>query len=498
MSPFWPGFTDGAYTMRSAAIDNEACINLYPETVDSQSSPKRAVLYGTPGLFSQVTAADAISRGMFSQDGRHFTVIGATLYELTITGSAPAGTLVVQLTSRGTVANNSSLVYFASNGAGGNQLAISSAGSLYMFNLSSNTLSAAISLPLTNAAGPVVFLNSYFLLLEVNSLKVWFSAFEDGTSWDGLDYFTRSNTSDNLVGMVAWHDYVRVFGSKTSEFFYNVGEADNPFLPYPGSITMDGAVGATTIAVIGDSIVWLSRNEHNVVRMLQATFGASKIISTPAVEFALAGYTSVTDSEVLVYEQEGHPFAIWTFPTADVAWAFDLREGKWHQRLGWNNVTCSYYRWRARGCCAPGGGSQAVLVGDYVTGDIHLLSLDRFDDNGTLIRRQRRAPYVSDENQWLFLDQVELGIQSGVGLASGVGVNATLNFHVSRDSGQTYSPNVPASMGLAGATKHRAIWRRLGRARADRLVIDISQTDPVRTVWGPGLWIRATPGSGAL
>jgi len=44
----------------------------------------------------------------------------------------------------------------------------------------------------------------------------------------------------------------------------------------------------------------------------------------------------------------------------------------------------------------------------------------------------------------------------------------------------------------------RAIWRRLGRARADQLVLEVSQTDAVRAVWGPGLWLRITQGSEQL
>lgn len=492
----WPDFIGGSNMVRSQNMDLEATINLYQETIGGTGNAKQKVLYGTPGLVPQITAGTIVCRGMFSQDGRTFAVIGNILYELTIV-PPPAYPNVTALTNRGTLANDGSKVYFASNGQGGNQLAISSAGNLYIFGLLTNVLSAAIVLPLVNPAGQVAFLNSFFLLVETSSLKVFFSAFEDGTSWNALDFFARSNRSDNVVGMQVIHDVIRVFGSRTSEIFYNVGDPNNPFLPYPGSLTEDGAVNAASIGLLNDSVVWLSRNEQNVSRFMRASgTGPPQVLSTPAIDVALASYATVTDAEILVYQQEGHTFAIWTFSTADQTWAFDDRENTWHERARWDNTGSQFHQWRARGCCAPG--SQMILVGDAITGDIYNLSLDRFDDNCTLLKRLRRAPYLSAENQWLFIDQIELGMQGGVGTASGAGVNANVNLRVSKDSGNTYSAVRSASMGTIGNWNARAIWRRLGRVRSDRLVLEVSQTDPVRAVWGPGLWIRSAPGTAEL
>jgi hypothetical protein len=198
----------------------------------------------------------------------------------------------------------------------------------------------------------VLFLNGYFLLLEQASLKVWFSELEDGTLWNALDFFARSNTADNVIGMVALHDQIKLFGSKTAEIYYNAGEADNPFLPYQGSISQDGAVSRFAVKTLGESILWVSKNECDVVRAMRAGSGEATVISTPAVEFAWASYSTTADVEMDCYEQEGHPFAIFTFPTADATWVYDLREAQWHQRSRWDGTTD--HRWRVRGICAPG------------------------------------------------------------------------------------------------------------------------------------------------
>jgi len=399
----WQAFVGPSYTTRSANLDTEATFNLYPETIESKDNPKKSYLIGTPGLTSLGTWNPSPSggvglspacRGMFSQDGRTFAVVTATLYELTLTGSGP--TLAVSTVSRGAILTDDGLpVFFASNGAGGNQLAIVSNGKLFIFNLTTNILTGPITLPLTNRAGPVLFLNGYFLLMEVGTIKVWFSELEDGTLWNALDFFARSNTSDFAIGMVVLHDQVKLFGSKTAEIYYNAGEADNPFLPYPGSISMDGAVSQFAIKVLGESIVWVAKNEWDVLRAMRAGSGEATVISTPAVEFAWASYTTTSDVELEVYEQEGHPFAVFNFPIADATWVYDLREAQWHQRSRWDGTTD--HRWRVRGICAPG--KQVLLCGDYTTTDIYTLSLDVFTEtSGSVvgsIHRLRRAPYIS-------------------------------------------------------------------------------------------------------
>jgi hypothetical protein len=504
----WPQFVDGSYTTRSANIDAEATLNLYKETVDSASNPKKAYLIGTPGITYKQTAFILASggtglspgcRGLWTQNGRTFGVFADTLNELTLTGTG--ATLAMTVTSRGSVGQDGLPVFFASNGSGspgGNQLAISSNGALYILNLATNILTGPIVTPLTNPAGPVLFLNGYFLLHELNTLKVWFSELEDGTLWNALDWFARSNTSDNFVGMVALHDQIKVFGTKTGELYYNAGEADNPFLPYPGSVSMDGAVSRFAIKVLGESIIWAAKNEWDVIRAMRAGSGEATVISTPAVEYAWGQYTTTSDLEMEAYEQEGHPFAVFTFPTADATWIYDLREASWHQRTRWDGVVD--HRWRVRGICAPG--LQVLLVGDYLQQSVGVLSLDVFaettftGDPGTAIHRLRRAPYVAAENQLLFLDEVELGLQPGVGTA--LTPAPTVNLRVSRDFGTTYTALITAAIGAAGAALTRAIWRRLGRSRADRLVLEVSQTDRVRCVWGPGLHLRVTPGSGQL
>lgn len=483
--PLMPTFIGGAYQSRFPDLANEALINLYLETTQSSGAPKRAALLGTPGLRSLLTVTDASCRGQFSQDGRVWAVIGTTLYEV-FPASATA-------TARGSVANDGHPVTFASNGRGGDQLAVCAGGFLYILATTTHTLTGPISLPFAQAV-MVGFLDGYFLLLQQGTPTIWFSALEDGTSWDALDFVTRSHVSDTLVGFTIVGGRLWAFGSSTSEVFYDTGNADTPFAPYPGSVLPWGAVGPWAIAQHGLTIAWLAQNGQSTRTVMAVTFGAAPTaVSTPAIDLALNRAATLDDVEANAYQQEGHAFVLFTVPATGETWALDLGEKTWHQRQAWTDG--AFTRWRARGLCAIDG---QVLAGDYETGDLYTLALDAYDDNGAVLRRLRRAPYLSAENQWLFLDAVELGMEAGVGIGSGHGLDPQVMLRVSKDGGHTYGPVLMAPLGPQGTYGGRAIWRRIGRARSDRLLIEVSQTDPVQAAWGPGLWLTAQAGSGQL
>lgn len=484
----WPQFLGGAYRSRSAAMAGETCINLYLETIEDDADAKKAMLLGTPGRSLLCTVDQFGTRGGFQQDGQRWFVVGAVLYEAFFNTATTI--------ARGIVKNDGAPVTFACNGKGGEQLAICSAGELRILNLLTNALSAPISLPFSNPV-MVDYIGGYFLLLQANSPIVWFSAIEDGTSWNGADFFARSETSDNLVGIKVFVNRIWCLGSQTGELFYNSGDATNPFQPYPGTVMQEGLVSPWAMAIMGESLAWVATDAVGRNRMVTASAPQPQVISTPAISYALAQYETIADVEVLAYEQEGHPFVAWTFPSAGVTWCYDGRTQLWHQRQDWDSVHGTYLRWGARGLVADG---SVIVVGEANTNRLCLLDLDTYTDAGAIIRRERRAPYLSEENQYIFLDSVELGIESGVGLATGApeDVDPQVMLRASGDSGHTWHPVVMAPLGKMGHFHEVAIWQQLGRHRADRLLLEVSQTAAVKTAWGPGAWIRATPGSGML
>lgn len=478
--PAWPEFVGGFYTARSPNIANQLAVNIYTETIEVSGAAKQRFIYGTPGTVTRATAATAGGRGCFEQDGVLLAVVGAVLYDVDPVTFVP--------TALGTIIDDGNPVSFASNGLGGDQIGMVGGGQLKVLDTTTMTLSAAIALPFSDPV-QIVFIDGYALINERDTPKVWFSALEDMTTWDALDFFTRSGSSDNIVSLQLLRDRIVPIGSKTTTLFYDSGDADTPFLPYPGSVMPYGAVSAWAAWVHKDVVYWVAQGDNSSPCVVSFSGGTAQIVSPPPIAKILASASTLTDAEMLVYTQEEHTFVTVTCPALGVGgqtWCYDVREKEWHQRGPWDPDQGDFLRWRARGACAVGG---QIVVGDFETGAISTLDLDVQEDV-----RLRRAPYLSPENAVVGFSAFELGIQAGVGTsAAGQGHDPTVTLRLSRDSGHTWESAGTSTLGQVGEYAECAIWTMLGQVRLDRLVIEVSQSDPVRCVWSAP-WLRITSG----
>lgn len=483
-------FIGGFYQTRSPYAGIDKAVNIFTEKRIVPGSPVEDWIYGTPGLKFNATVASNACRGWFSQDGQTWVVVGAGLYEQTA-----AATYV----SRGAIPDDGLPVTFASNGDGGSQLAIVGGGQVNVLDLLTNTLTTAV-LPFSNPV-MIVFQDGYGLVNERDTPKTWFSALEDFLTWDALDFFARSVTSDDTVAMAVTRDRLFVIGSKTTTQYYDSGDADNPWQPYPGTTMQVGAITWTGVVVYNDVVYMLAMSPKGEPRIIQFRADASvQILSTPPIVDWLSACTTLTTTEMMVYEQNNHPFVVVTCPASPDeirTYHCDLAEqNTWAARAGFRASDGTYTRWRARGITAT---NQQVYVGDYETGDLYTLDLETYTDNGTTIRRERIAPLLSGEPQWLFIRQAELMAQVGVGLATGntEDTDPEIEFQISRDVGQTWVSAGLARLGKLGEYVTRPIWRNLGRARADRVGLRLIQTAAVKCAWGP-LSLTTENGTGRL
>lgn len=487
--PLLDAFCGGAYQALSATFAADMQVNLYLETRRIEGSQKTRVLYGTPGRVAVVSGSSGFCRGSFTQDSLSLTVIGSTLYQFT----AAAGSL----TSLGSISNDGFPVSFASNGTGGDQVAIVGGNELKILDTATMTLSAAIVLPFS---GPVMvaFIDGYFLINQRNSPIVWFSNLEDGTTWDALDFFTRSGTSDNIVAIGVATSRVWCFGSQTTTLFYDSGDADTPFVPYPESTRQIGLVNAYALSAKTDIFTWLATDQTGRVYVNRASGDPTgQAVSTPPIEEFLARCTTLETARSLSYSDTGHIF--WALSCPDTeddvkCYVWDDVERQWHARADWDPVLGRFTDWTAREVIQI---DNTIYIGDAVEPTIYRLEQTAYDDDGGILKAVRRVPYLSAENQWLFLDQIELGAEVGVGLVTGQGDDPVVELRLSRDAGQTWISAGFASLGRLGEYVTRVIWRRLGRVRGDRLVLEIGMTDPVKRAF-LGLWVRPQTGTGQL
>jgi len=298
-----------------------------------------------------------------------------------------------------------------------------------------------------------------------------------------LSYGNKDGAPDNLVSIIVDHREVYLMGEESSEVWVDAGTFPFPFQRIPGTSTQHGIVAKFSVARLGNSFAYLSRNIRGQAQIMMMNGYIPQRISTHAVENTLVNQY-VQDAVAFTYQLEGHEVYVISFPTIDITWAYDFTTSMWHKWL-WCDNTNTYHRCRAN-CSAVF--QNMVLVGDWQNGQIYELDPNNYTDNGQNIRRLRRAPHLVTDLQRQFFDEFQIQFQPGVG-TTGVSlptdVTKTTTYpqamlRWSNDGGSTWSREYWVTIGQEGKYKNRAIWRRMGTAR-DR-VYEVVVTDPVNAV----------------
>ena len=471
----FPGFVGPSYQLQSLNAGVERCVNLYAEKMEVPGADPAWTYYGTPGLTLLLTCPDAPIRAQYFLNGRAFAVAGAGLYETT------SGAAVFL----GAVLNDGQPASMASNGVAGGQLFVVSGGSGYILTLTTNAFAviAAAGFP-TGTAMQAGFLDGYFLVLAPTKFQV--SALEDGTTWPAAQVAQRSIAADSWVSMLVLPRFVWLFGTQTSEVWYDVG-ATFPFAPLGNVLVPHGIAAIWSAAPVDNSVAWLARNVDGDRMVLLADQYVPKRISTHAVETALMTCADVSDFLGFSYQEQGHNFYLLTSRANKMTWAYDAATGLWHERGWWNTTTGEYEAIRARNHIAPFG---QHWVGDRETGAIYQQALGTYTEAGIAIRSLRRFPHLIAELNRMYYSSLQLNFQPGTGLVDGTDPQIMLRW--SDDGGYTWSNESWLSGGLMGQMSTRAIWRRLGYGR--NRVFEIVQTTNVKRAW-LAAYLNAQPGT---
>jgi hypothetical protein len=473
----YPGFIGVSDKTQSVTANPEETINWYYES-QPQHAKNTAALYPTPGFSVWVASGASIAQGraLFSENGRTFGVMGKDYGELTVSTTG-----VNTFTRYGFVSYDTNQAQIVTNGSNANQAFVASGTNGYLHDLATNTLTQE----LTGDCGMVGMLDGYFAVLDPLTSTMRISGLNDGTTWDPLQFVSRSSAPDNWVAMAIVAPDIWLIGSKTGDIWYDAGTFPFPFAPRTGLSYKYGIVAPFTLKASGASLFWLSRNDDGGGIVVRTRGYSPTPVSDAAVETAIASYErdfTITDAEAFVYQEEGHTFYILHFPTAKVTWAYDIEENKWAKRSYWNPRTMMDEPWRARVHTYAFG---KHLTADFTTANICTMSITiGTEADGSAIRRTRIAPGIFDQKQQIPIRNMEIYLQSGLGVKEGAASDATVlgsdpqvMFTTSDDGGNTWGNERSISAGKIGQFKRRLRMWRMGvpRDRVNKMVV----TDPI-------------------
>ena len=354
-----------SYVARSVNAADARMVNLFPEIVP-EAGKEPGFLNRAPGLKFLANMGDGPIRGLWQFGGYGYAVSGEVLYRVdSLWNVFPLGT----------VSGSSGPVSMSDNGT---QLFVACNGPSFIYN--SLTLQfKQIDDPDFPGAVTVGYLDGYFVFNEPNSQRIWITSLLDGTSIDPLDFASAEGSPDGLVSILVDHREAWLFGTNSVEVWYDSGAADFPLSPVQGAFNEVGCIAAFSVAKLDNGIFWLGADARGKGIVYRANGYTAQRVSTHAVEWQIQQYGNLSDAIAYTYQQDGHPFYVLIFPSANTTWVFDVATSLWHERAAFING--SFTRHRSNCQMAFGG---EIVVGDHELGNIYAFDLDVFTDNGAV------------------------------------------------------------------------------------------------------------------
>jgi hypothetical protein len=457
-----------SYVTRSVNAADDRMVNMFPEAIP-EGGKMPAYLQRAPGLKFLQTVGTGPIRGLWAHqtNGSDFYVVsGNEVYKLSSTSATPQLLGAVNGTGPVSIADNGTQIFFACN------------PDAFIYNETLGTF-AQVTDPDFPGVVTVAYLDGYFVFNQPNSQLLWVTQLLDGTQVDPLDFSSAEGSPDGIVAVIADHRELWVFGTDSTEVWYDAGLAGFPLTRIQGAFNEIGCVAAYSVAKLDNSLFWLGTDARGQGIVYRANGYTGARVSTHAVEWQIQQYATMSDAVAYTYQQDGHAFYVLNFPTANTTWVFDVATQVWHERAGLTGGV--FTRQRANNQCNFGG---TIVVGDFENANLYALDLNTFADNGTeqrWLRSWRALPTGQNNLKRTAHHSLQLDCETGVGLNTGQGDDPQVMLRWSDDGGHTWSNEFWRSMGAIGQYGYRTLWRRLGMTTKLRdRVYEISGTDPVR------------------
>ena len=366
-----PGFRGPTNQLSAQLIDPERTINIFQENTAPGVTRVPQAFVGTPGLRPWTVLGAAPVRALFQQDRRAWAVGGGNVFEIF---NPPSSAL------RASIASDEYLASICSNGTAGNQLLIVSGLHAYVYDLGANTVNGIDTgdLPKPRMCD---FMDGYGIVSQWESRTFQISALEDFSSWDALDVFERSEGSDNIQSLIRKNREVWVLGTKTSEVWYDSGDALTPFQPIQGTFIEHGSAAPFSVQRFGNTLAWLSQAETGQGEVVLANGYQPQQVTSYAIANFIKSGALAADGDLRLakgwsYQEDGHSFYLLVLPSATASYGFDITmPGLWHERARWTGS--NYIAHVVQTHMAFAG---RHLVGDRFSGAIYDQSRSYFNE----------------------------------------------------------------------------------------------------------------------
>lgn len=388
----------GCYSDEDRSFSLQDTVNWLPEQAEQAETRTPSQFKTPPGLrpFLEIpgtvvppsegnpgyTIPSKPVRATYNCEGKLFTVIGKTLYQVTNQGVA---------IPQGTIPGNGRVVMAHNQISQGNELVAVNGSSGYVYN----TLTQVFA-KITDEGFPgaiwVGFADGYIIGVEPGRRFAFNSDPADAMNYNTLDRFTSEYKPDLIVTGVVNNNELILLNETSYEFFENTGATQQPFR----SKRIYGDVGCASRYGAGnlDRTVFMFGADGKFYRLEGYSW---QRISTRPIEQAIRGL-NWSQAFFFAWEDSGHSVAYWTFPDG-LTWGFDQSTNLWHRRKSYG-----LDRWRVNTSTQLG---QDWYMGDFQSGRIWVMDWDYILEGDECIERKRVTGVLSDNQNLIEVNRFE-------------------------------------------------------------------------------------------
>lgn len=441
-----------SYVSRSLRLSAQQTVNWYQEINPGAKTPNAHLPFPGLKLFGKSAGQD---RGATVMDETLYQVKGTTLYRISKSGDH---------TALGSIPGSARCI-FANDGK---NLFIVTGATVYHWNGSSVS---TVADPAIQGSTAVTYQNRQFIYTKDPEFIV--SDVGNGASASALNVAQAESQPDSLVRAYVFKDDVMMFGTETTEPWYNTGIGSPPFDRITGQSVKVGLQAIHSVANNDNYTYFLADDDL----VYQAISGVFNPISSIAVAHAIQNYPRRDDAIGWCFTTEGQNFYCITFPEAGKTWLLNESLGP----DGWTELSSGLdgdvYR------CTSGVRCYGKnLFFDAANGSVYELDASTFTESGSPVKRVRTLPplhggLLGVPGRRLQMSSLLLEVETGIGLLTGQGENPRLMVEFSIDGGMSFTPGGWPRVGRLG---ERTLLVQVDKMLSfHELVIRISCSDPV-------------------
>lgn len=450
-------FTGGDYQHRSRPLTKQWTRNFWPQPVPNQKAKSNYILQSFYGLKRWKDFDGGLNRGTKKSKGILYRVAGTTLYKVDKNGNH---------TSLGFIGGSNRCIMSAM----GDQIIIANgSGVVYVYD--GENVTQVTDENIGKPRGVTVLNNQ--AIYDQGSGSGWdvSDVGKPGTI-NGLNNATAESSPDDLLIPYSFTETLFLFGTETTELWYNSGTGNPPFDRIQGA-TLTVGLGAINSIAQNPDFLFLFGDDKQFHTLTGGTTSVDTVISTPAMAAEIQKYEVTDDVIGWTMQLEGTWFYVATFPNQNVTWVFTVG-GEWFQ---WGSSSIG--RIRADSYVEI---FDKHLVTDFESGNIYELDAYTYTDvDETIVRTRDTAPMSGMQFQAagkeFELNDLIFFLETNVGLLEGQGSDPVMAVSFSKDGGKTFGTERFVKVGKLNDGRTVARVKNCGRFY--ECVIRIRVSDPI-------------------